>query len=117
LPHEISLYHLIQFFFISTCHSQPKDGSVYFSPRVGYLNLEGLAPRLYGGMELEIMVGDRFGIHCTLLGGQDYFHMPLAPFVGVLKGFVIGSTESGLDPEKRNVGLVIVIGIITALIP
>lgn len=109
---------LTSFFILSgNCNAQHKDGRVFFSSRIGYLDQDGFGPRGFGGMELEFMLGDRFGIHYTLLGGQDYFHMPLAPIVGTLIGFIVGSTKSSSDTTKRNVGMGIVIGIIGALIP
>jgi uncharacterized membrane protein YeaQ/YmgE (transglycosylase-associated protein family) len=108
---------LFTFLFIINCQAQHKDGSVYFSPRVGYLDIDGFAPRPFGGMELEFMVSDRWGIHYTILGGQNYFHMPLMPIVGALAGFIVGSTKSSSDSSKRNVGMGIIVGIIGALIP
>ena len=91
-------------------HAQIEKGAIYFGARAGYLSIEDYAPRTYGGLELDVMVTDKIGIHYSILFGEEYFHMPLAP-VG---GFFVAAAVSDID---EGFGFGLLLGAITAIIP
>jgi hypothetical protein len=104
------------FLLSSNSYAQHQKGSVFLAARMGHLEINGFGPRVYGGIELEFMIADNFGIHYSILFGKEYFHMPLAPVGGILTGLLVGSAFKS-DSTRNGVGIGIIIGLLTALIP
>ena len=100
-----------------SCFSQIEKGTSYVAIKGGYLNINDYAPRGYGGLELDLLVGEKVGIHYSLLFGEKYFHMPLAPFGGVFVGLAIANKTKDDSTSTSKIGLGALIGILTAIIP
>jgi hypothetical protein len=100
---------------VGTAQAQLEKGATYLSLRTGQVNLEDYTPRFYGGVELDVMVSDNIGIHYSVLFGEKYFHMPLAPFGGLFVGLAIGGSRDSTD--SRRIGAGILFGLLTAIIP
>ena len=113
-------YILCTMFLLFVCQSsfgQIEKGTGYVAVKGGYLNINDYAPRGYGGLELDILAGEKVGIHYSILFGQKYFHMPLAPFGGVFVGFAIANNTKEDSTSTGKIGLGALIGILTAIIP
>lgn len=110
---------ILAFFLVqhTSCYAQHQKGSVFLSARMGHLEIQDFGPRVYGGLELEFMVRDRIGIHYSLLLGKNYFHMPLGPVAGVFTGIAVGLFAYKSDSTKTGVGLGVIVGLLTAIIP
>ncbi len=101
----------------SSAFAQHNKGSAFLSPRIGYLNIDGFNPQPYIGIELDYMVSDKVGIHYSLLFGQKYFHMPLAPIGGAFIGIAIAKAASESDTTRSGMGIGLFVGLLTAIIP
>jgi len=95
--------------------AQIEKGTSYLTARSGYLSINEYTPRGYGGLELDILAWEKVGIHYSLLFGEKYFHMPLAPLGGVFLGLAIAGTEDSTGNNRIGPGLVL--GLLTAIIP
>jgi hypothetical protein len=100
------------------CQSQENEKrALFLSAKSGYLSIKDFGPRYYGGIELDAMVGDRLGIHYSLLLGEKYFHMPLAPIGGVFAGLAVGKAAADSTKTFGGLGAGLLIGLITSIIP
>jgi len=97
--------------------SHAQHQGTYIGASFGRLDIDNYTPRIYGGVELDLVFENNLGIHYTLLGGQNYFHMPLSPLAGFILGFGMINTEPISDSTDSKVGLGVLIGVITAIIP
>lgn len=103
--------------FIFSIQSFSQHKSTYVGFRFGHLDMASHTPRNYGGLELDFQFENQFGIQYSLLSGKNYFHMPMAPAAGMVLGLVMVNATPLNDSTTNRVGLGVVIGLITALIP
>jgi len=96
-------------------YAQIEKGATYLAARSGYLSINDYTPRGYGGLELDILAWEKVGIHYSLLFGEKYVHMPLAPVGGVFLGLAVAGTEDSTGNNRIGPGLVL--GLLTAIIP
>lgn len=102
--------------FISlTAFSQHKE--TYLGFKFGHLEMDNYDGRNYGGLELDIEYESHFGIQYSMLSGKNYFHMPMGPAAGLLLGLVIVNSKPLNDSTINRVGLGIILGLITTIIP
>lgn len=91
--------------------------SSYFGVRFGYLKMDNYTPRNYGGIEFDIQFENNVGIQYSFLGGENYFHMPLAPPFGFIAGLAAANSGSVTDSTTNKFGLGVLVGVLTAIIP
>ena len=106
---------LFIFSFGKSFLSQIDKGEGYLSIKGGYINIDDFTPRAYGGIEFDLLAWEKVGIHYSLLFGDNYFHMPIAPIGGFLLGAIIAGSEDEDGENRLGVGLVV--GLLTAIIP
>ena len=79
------------------------------------MNVDYFTPRAYGGIEFDLLAWEKVGIHYSLLFGDNYFHMPIAPIGGFLLGAFIAGSED--DDGENRLGVGLVVGLLTSIIP
>ena len=88
------------------------------SLNAGYNKMKPYDGKFYNGLSLNFEFDSNWGIHYTFLIGNKYFHMPLAPIIGVLVGGVSLEYYSwdsiGAD---NNLGRALVIAVLVGIIP
>ncbi len=115
---KVLIYLLIGFIIQqSSCLAQDQKAKSFLSAKIGHLQIDGYSPRLYGGVEFDVIFPNRIGIHYSFLFGKDYFHMPLAPVGGLFTGIAAGLFFSSSDSTKTGLGTGIIVGLLTAIIP
>ena len=107
---------LLIFSFGKSFFSQIEKGEGFLSIKGGYINIDDFTPRGYGGIEFDLLAWEKVGIHYSLLFGDNYFHMPIAPIGGFLAGIAVAATENDSTGENR-VGAGLIVGLLTSIIP
>ena len=94
-----------------------QNSGIFVGARFGHLVMEDFTARNYGGIELDIQFENNVGIQYSLLAGNRYFHMPVGLPVGLAVGLAVGNYTRWGDSSFFGVGLGVVFGIATAIIP
>ncbi len=89
----------------------------FLGARFGHLEMDNYDARNYGGLELDVQFANNFGIQYSLLSGKNYFHMPMGPAVGLFLGLAIANPTPLNDSTNDRVGLGVLLGLLTAIIP
>jgi len=106
------------FLFSLSTAAQEKQKEIFLGARIGHLKMDDYTARNYVGLELDIKYANNLGIQYSMLAGKNYFHMPVGPPAGFLLGLIIITTSrASKDSTKTGVGLGVVLGILTTLIP
>tara|TARA_B110000211_G_C14018665_1_gene526551 strand:+ start:673 stop:1242 length:570 start_codon:yes stop_codon:yes gene_type:complete len=84
----------------------------------GYANMHPYEGRFYTGVSFNFEFESNFGIHYTFLGGNKYFHMPLAPYLGLLAaGASLKNNAEDSTSESSGLKGAIAIAILVSIIP
>jgi hypothetical protein len=106
-----TVFIILLFGFTSIQAQESKNSGFFLGAKGGYVSLDNLNPRFYGGIEVDVAFNNNFGIQYSVFAGKKYFHLPL----GLATGGVLAYIKLK-DTASWSSGIIL-LGILTAIIP